>query len=105
MGSTPTTRFSVVGLSCGNTYTIGIEAYDSSGNSSERATVLAATSPCYDAQPPSPPSGITQIASTDSSATISWSPSGDNVGVVGYHVLGTTTATTYSDTTVASSTT
>jgi glucose/arabinose dehydrogenase len=40
--------------------------------------------PVADTQPPTTPTGLTQTASTETSATISWTASTDNVGVAGY---------------------
>lgn len=64
-----------------------------------------------DTQPPSVPTGLAQTTVTSSSVGLTWNPSTDNVGVTGYDVLrngskiGTTTTTSYTDPTVAPSTT
>ncbi|TMJ94021.1 MAG: hypothetical protein E6G67_10675, partial [Actinobacteria bacterium] len=73
-----------IGLRCGASYNLGVAARDDKDTTSLIATLLAATSPCFDAQAPTAPSGIVQVAKTATSATLSWSPSTDNVGVVGY---------------------
>ena len=73
-------------LACGAAYTIGVEAYDAAGNTSRRATVVASTRPCTDSSPPTSPSGLGVVASNETSASLSWNPSTDNVGVVGYGV-------------------
>ena len=36
--------------------------------------------------PPSPPSGFTQVATSETAVVLAWTPSADNVGVVGYGV-------------------
>jgi len=57
-----------------------------------------------DTTPPSTPSGLTVTGTTSSSASLSWSPSTDNVGVTGYNVYrggtlaGSTTGTSFTDT-------
>jgi hypothetical protein len=42
-------------LRCGTSYTLGVEAFDSSGDRSERTSVVGPTSPCPDAPPPPVP--------------------------------------------------
>ena len=58
--------------------------------------------PVTDTQPPSRPAGLTQTAATETSATVGWTASTDNVGVAGYGLYrngapagstGSTTAT------------
>jgi chitodextrinase len=84
VGTTSSTSYTLTGLTCGSSFTVGVRAYDGAGNTSPQATATTATNPCYDALPPSPPTGVTQTAASDMSATVSWTPSTDNVGVVGY---------------------
>ena len=63
-----------------------------------------------DTTPPSAPSGLTATATNSSSVSLSWTASTDNVGVTGYTIfrngtkIGTTTATSYTDNSVASNT-
>ena len=59
-GTTTGTSYTVTGLSCGVTYTLGVEAYDAAGNQSARAAVSAATQSCPDTQPPTQPANVTQ---------------------------------------------
>ena len=40
------TQFSVPGLACSRTYTLAVDAIDAAGNPSQKATVVAATTPC-----------------------------------------------------------
>jgi parallel beta-helix repeat protein len=101
VGTTSSTSYTLTGLTCGATYTVGVSAYDGAGNTSTRATAVVSTNPCYDVLPPSPPSGVRQTAASDTSATLSWTPSTDSVGVVGYGAylgiirVGQTGQTTY----------
>ena len=82
--NTTSTSYTFSGLACGTTYTLGVEAFDAAGNRSTRATLSAATSACTDTTAPTAPAGLTQTAVTTTSITLSWNPSTDNVGVVGY---------------------
>ncbi len=85
----------VTGLICGTRHRFEVEARDAAGNRSSRAAVRASTSPCSDAQPPTIPTGLTATARTGTSIALSWSPSSDNVGVVGYGLYqGTAPRTT-----------
>jgi chitodextrinase len=104
--TTPESPATVSGLSCGATYTLGIDAYDAARNHSSAATLDAATAPCSPAPPspappappppPSPPVGDTAAPSqpdsfvlsgaTRTSVSLTWAASTDNVGVAGYRV-------------------
>lgn len=67
--------------------------------------------PAPDTSPPTAPSGLAATAQSSGQVNLSWTASTDNVGVTGYKVyrdgtlIGTTAATTYSDTTVSAATT
>jgi chitodextrinase len=45
-GSTSATTYTVSGLACGSSYTLGIDAVDAAGNRSVKATVAATTAAC-----------------------------------------------------------
>ena len=74
---------------------------DGSGNVSGTATKSVTTNACPDTTPPSTPAGLATSAVAQTSATLSWTASLDNVGVTGYHVfrdgsqVGTPAVTTY----------
>ena len=55
------TSTTLAGLTCGSSYTIGVEAFDTAGNTSARTSVLTATEPCDTTAPVvalgSPPAG------------------------------------------------
>ena len=85
-GSTATTQYAVSGLACGTMHTLGVRALDAAGNRSTTANVLMATSPCPDSAAPSTPGQLVVRGSNETSVTVSWSSSSDNVGVVGYQV-------------------
>jgi chitodextrinase len=75
----------------------------------------AGTTACHgaspDTSPPTAPAGLVATAQSTGQVDLSWTASADNVGVTGYQVyrdgtfIGSTAATTYSDTTVSGSTT
>ncbi len=97
-GSTTSTSYSFSGLTTSTTYTVYVRAKDAAGNVSGFATGSFTTLSNVDTQPPSQPS-VTASNITNSTATLSWPASTDNVGVTGYDImyngnsLGTTTGT------------
>jgi chitodextrinase len=103
VGSTSSTTFTVIGLTCGTSYTFSVVAYDAAGNRSAKTQVAAGTASCPapDTSPPSVPGGFAVAASSQTSMTLTWNPSTDNVGVVGYRVYsgsisrGTTSSTSF----------
>ncbi len=93
-------------------YTYAVTAFDAAGNmSAQSSPVVAETSAVPDTTPPSIPTNLQSSNVTSSSLTLAWSASTDNVGVAGYTIfrngtqVGTTAATSYSDTGLAASTT
>ncbi len=101
VGTATSTSYAFSGLTCGTSYTLGVEAYDAAGNASARTNLTTATSPCSDARPPTAPSNLSIGAATATSISASWSASTDNVGVAGYTLylngskVGTATSTSY----------
>jgi len=104
VGTIAGTNYTFGGLACGTSYTLGVEAYDVAGNRSTRASVVAVTSACAapsDTQAPTAPTNVAKTGATDTTISISWSPSSDNVGVTGYDVssnrtkVASTAATSY----------
>jgi chitodextrinase len=55
LGPTGGTAYAMSGLSCGTSYTLGVEARDTSGNISARATKSVSTTACSTTPPPSSP--------------------------------------------------
>ena len=89
IATTSSTSYTYTGLSCGTTYTVGLQALDAAGNASDvrYASGPASTAACpssNDTSPPSAPAGLTVGTVTQSSVSVSWSPSSDNVAVAGY---------------------
>lgn len=112
IATTTSATFSDTTVSVGIQYTYAVSAFDAAGNiSTQSALVTAATSSTLDTTPPSVPAGLqtSNIAST--TVTVSWTPSSDNVAVVGYQIfrdgtrVATTTSPSYVDTGLAASTT
>ena len=96
------TGYTFSGLACGTTYPLAVDAYDGAGNRSSMSSFNAATSACpVDTQPPSVPQGMATTATSQTSISIAWNASSDNVGVTGYRVyrdgtlVGTTGSLTY----------
>ncbi|MDX6439850.1 MAG: hypothetical protein QOF45_2433, partial [Gaiellaceae bacterium] len=84
-----TPGYTYTGLTCGTSYTFAIEAYDAAGNASDGAqatgtTSTAACSGSGDTQAPTAPAGLVASGQTQTSITLSWTASSDNVGVSGY---------------------
>jgi chitodextrinase len=107
IGTTPGTNYTFTGLSCGTSYTLGVDAYDAAGNTSGRTTVIASTRSCnsqplLDDQPPMTPTGLNVSGTTTTAISLGWKASPDNVGVAGYDLfrnntrVGSSAGTSYS---------
>jgi len=106
-----TTTYNVTGLTAATAYSFYVKAKDAAGNISAASnTVNVTTTSSTDTQAPTVPTGVTASSITQTTATITWTASTDNVGVTGYNVykngtlLGTTTSTSYSLTGLTAST-
>jgi chitodextrinase len=100
VADTPGTSYTVGALACGTSYTLAVDAYDAAGNRSAKASLGAPTTACAgstpsDTTPPSTPGVVTKTGATETSISLSWTASTDNVGVAGYGVYrdGTRVAT------------
>ena len=112
IATTSSPGYTFVSLSCGTTYTVGVDAYDAAGGRSARASLVVTTRSCaVDTEAPSVPQNQTVSNATPTSFTMSWSAATDNVAVSGYGVylngtkMATTTATSYTYTNLACGTT
>jgi glucuronoarabinoxylan endo-1,4-beta-xylanase len=109
IGTPSTTSLSVTGLSAGTTHAMTVRARDAAGNRSAQSAALNVTT--SDTQAPSAPSGLSSSSVTQTSFTLSWIGSTDNVGVTGYQVfrngtsVGTPSGTSISLTGLSASTT
>lgn len=87
-------------------------AKDSAGNiSTSKSATVTITINTSDTTPPIPPTNLTANNITDSSVSLSWSASTDNVGVAGYKIfrdyleIANTISTSYTDINITPSTT
>ena len=100
-GTATSPLFTFAGLTCGTSYTLGVEAFDAAGNVSPRTSITASTSACPDVTAPSAPTGLAAGTAHRSHAPVTWTASTDNVGVAGYRLFrdgvsaGTTTSTSF----------
>jgi chitodextrinase len=86
VGSPSATTYTFSGLACGETYSVGVDASDAAGNTSSQAQSNVSTSACPDTLAPLAPSNLLAATITQTSVTLSWQASIDNVGVAGYGV-------------------
>lgn len=95
-------------LTPNTSYTFNVKAKDAAGNASIGATITEATN--QDTQPPTIPTGLSSSDITETSASISWEASSDNIGVIRYNVyrdnvlVGNSATTNYTDTNLSSGT-
>jgi chitodextrinase len=108
VGTATATAYTFTGLTCGSSYTLGVDAYDAAGNHSLETTAVLSTSACPpDTAPPSTPTGLATSGVGQTGATLSWTASGDNVGVTGYRLyqgstqVGNSATTSYAFTTLS----
>ena len=119
VGTPSATTFSDIGVAASTTYRYRVRAVDAAGNLSAYSAIATATTPApADTTPPSAPTGLTATAISATRIDLGWTASTDNVGVTGYRVercagaactnfaqVGTPTATSFSNTGLAASTT
>ena len=93
LGTTTVTLGTIGGLTCGTTYTVGVDAFDAAGNKSAIASKSVSTQSCgggggggggADTKAPSVPSGLSSTGATQTSVSLSWQPSTDDTAVTGY---------------------
>lgn len=81
------TTYNVTGLTAFTIYQFYINAKDASGNTSANSTTINVTTASVpDTEPPAPPTNLNASAVMQSSLTLSWGASSDNIGVTGYDV-------------------
>lgn len=101
VGQTAATSFTDSGVAAGAWY-YKVTAEDAAGNIGPASAEAPATV-TLDTTAPSTPSGL-QVSPADTSATLTWSPSNDDVGVSGYKVtrngsqVGTPSSVSFTDT-------
>ena len=84
-GVTASTSFQDTGLTQADTYSYTVEAFDLAGNISSPSQQINVTT--ADVTPPTVPGNVVATAASTQKATVTWSPSTDNVGVNDYLVF------------------
>ena len=109
IGTSTTTTYTDSTVSPSTTYQYTVDAYNGAGtHSAQSSPALSVTTPAA-AAPPSVPTGLSAPTDTASSVGLSWTASSG--GATGYTIyrngtqIGTSTTTTYTDSTVSPSTT
>ncbi len=101
-GTSVYNRYMIVGLEANSTYNVAVSAFDASSNESAQSEKIEVTTANPDLEPPSIPTNLKVIDSTDHSLLITWDRSTDNIRVKGYNIYlngnyeGTTVNTVYS---------
>jgi chitodextrinase/regulation of enolase protein 1 (concanavalin A-like superfamily) len=116
IGTSASTTFNDMGLSAGTSYSYRVRSTDGAGSLSGYSNTAIATTAAADTQAPTVPAGLTPSAAPNE-IDLSWTASTDNVGVTGYYpercqgagcsnfsVIGLTSKTTYSDTSLTGGT-
>jgi parallel beta-helix repeat protein len=100
-----TTSYQDLTVAPSTTYSYTVDAFDAAGNHSQQSIAALATTPA-DTTPPSAPSQLHTTAVGATEVDVAWTGSTDNVRVDHYDVrrnnvsVGTTTLTSFADTTV-----
>jgi chitodextrinase len=94
LAETPAWSYSFTGLTCGRSYSLGVDAVDPAGNRSSVEYVVASTAACTEPAPPPPPPPDTTPPTTPTNLALesaaqtelafTWSPSIDGTGVTDY---------------------
>ena len=106
------TVYQSTGLAASTTYSYTTQSVDAAGNASAQSALASATTQAAsDATPPSVPTGLKGTAASPTQINLTWKPSTDNVGVMGYYVyvndvvLATTSARSFTHTGLTAGTT
>jgi len=77
----------VTGLAKSHTYQFWVYAFDAAGNNSRSSATFKIIMPPGDSSAPTTPTNFAVSAITETTATVSWTASGDNVGVAQYEIV------------------
>ena len=111
VGSPSGTTFTDTGLTSAQTYAYTIKAIGPAPANIESPASNPVSVTTQDTVAPSVPAGLATGTMTVSSVTLTWTPSTDNVGTIGYDILrdgsilGSSTSASYTDTTAVGGTT
>jgi len=95
-------NYEVKGLNVDTVYIFTVKAIDAAGNLSEASNTATGIT---DRTSPTPPSALTVTARTETSISLSWTASSDNIGVTGYNIYRETTVLGKTTTTLLATTT
>ena len=84
--STTSTSANITGLTAATAYTFSVKALDAAGNVSASSNVLSVTTATPDTQAPTAPGNLTASNVAQTTLSLSWTASTDNVGVTSYDV-------------------
>ena len=98
----PATSYTFAGLTAGTSYALRVRAKDAAGNLSNVLSISQSTAAGADTMPPTMNGVLTVGTITTSSATVSWLPGSDNLGVTSYEVSSNGIAWTDTYSTVTS---
>ena len=85
------TTYQATGLNANTNYSFYIVAKDAAGNSSSASATVNATTLAPDTIAPTAPTALSSTGNTDTSVSLTWNASTDNVAVTSYDVLNGTT--------------
>lgn len=85
----PGTTYTVAGLKPQTSYTFTVKAVDAAGNVSDPSAPLTVSTLALgtDTEAPTAPANLSVTARTDTTVTLKWNPSTDNVAVTGYDIF------------------
>ncbi|MEW7277003.1 GEVED domain-containing protein [Aquimarina sp. 2201CG1-2-11] len=93
------TTYNATGLTAGTAYSFSVKATDAVGNESTNTSLDVTTANASDTEVPSAPSNLEATNIAETTLSLNWLVSIDNIGVVGYDVYqGTTRLTTVTGT-------
>ncbi|WP_422090411.1 M14 family zinc carboxypeptidase [Tenacibaculum ovolyticum] len=90
--TTNATTYNVTGLTAATAYTFSVKAKDAAGNISLASNTLNVTTNAPDTQAPNAPIDVTASNITQTTATLNWTASTDNVAVTAYEVFNGATS-------------
>jgi chitodextrinase len=84
--TTGLTTYTATGLVANTSYSFTVKAKDAAGNVSAASNILTVRTSVRDTQVPTAPTGLTAELIAETSITLLWRASSDNIGVIGYDI-------------------